>query len=61
MNWFKENWFKVVIVIILILYLIIIRQHYRAQCVADLTSQDGRSNGITRLSEACQALGYKAE
>lgn len=58
-TWFKENWFRLAILIVLVSYLIIIRQHYRAECVANLTAQDGKSVGILRLSEACKSLGYK--
>lgn len=55
----KENWFKVTILGILVLFLVTLRQHYRAECISDLTAQDGKSIDISRLSEACESLGYK--
>ena len=59
-TWLKENWFRIALIVFLILYLVVLRQHYRAECVAQLTSQDGISVDILRLSEACAALGYRS-
>jgi hypothetical protein len=56
--WLKNNWFKVSIVLVIIFYFFLLKAHYRAECVAELTMQDGKSNGILRLDDACKDLGF---
>lgn len=61
MNDTIEKSFKIGILIFLFLLLALLRQHFRAECVAELTAQDGKSVNILRLSKACEDLGYRPQ